>query len=148
VEATVNQVVISSVRRLVISAVALAGLAGASGCGSDFNPVTGRVTFPDGTPLEEGIVICEMKQGDKTVMARGNLERDGSFKLGTLQPGDGAAPGKYQVLVVPRALTDAEKATIPPLIDSKFERFETSGLELEVKEGKNELNISVTKPGQ
>jgi hypothetical protein len=100
----------------------------------------------DGKPLDEGIVICEMKEGEKTVLARGSLERDGSFRLGTEKPGDGARPGKYRVLVVPRGLTQAELSAQGRIIDPKFEKFETSGLALEVKPGHNELNITVTRP--
>jgi hypothetical protein len=33
-----------------------------------------------------------------------------------------------------------------PLIDPRYTRFETSGLEFEVKPGKNQLTIEVEKP--
>lgn len=134
-------------RSLAIYAGGLLGAAFALvGCSSDLETVTGRVTFADGTPLDEGSVICEMKEGEKTIMAQGNLERDGSFRLGTHVEGDGAKRGKYRVLVVARALSDAESSTRLPIIDPKFSQFETSGLELHVNEGRNELNITVTKP--
>jgi len=132
-------------RRLTVLA-ALVLLAGVGGCSGRY-PVTGKVAFADGAPLEEGTVVCEMKEGDQTIMARGTLQRDGTFKLGTEKPGDGAKPGKYRVLVMPRSLTDAEAAITPPIIDPKWQRYETSGLELEVKpQGTNDLNITVTKP--
>jgi hypothetical protein len=135
-------------RSLAIYANGLLGAALAMlvGCSSDLETVTGRVTFADGTPLDEGSVICEMKDGEKTIMAQGNIERDGSFRLGTHVEGDGAKRGNYRVLVVARALSDAERSTRLPIIDSKYSQFETSGLELEVNEGRNELNITVTKP--
>lgn len=79
-------------------------------------------------------------------MARGNLNRDGSFRLGSLKPGDGVLPGKYQVMVVARALTQAEASKMPPIIDPKFESFATSGLELEIKNTKVDLKITVSKP--
>lgn len=115
------------------------------GCG-DLETVTGRVTFADGTPLDEGTVICEMMDGDKIVMAQGNLDREGNFRLGTNEEGDGARQGKYRVLVVDRALSDAERGTRKPIIDPKFSDFQSSGLEVEVKDGANELNITVSKP--
>jgi hypothetical protein len=135
-------------RRGFTTLAALTVLLGFAGCGSrGYYPVSGRVTFADGSPLDEGIVICETQNGDKTVMARGTLQRDGTFQLGTLQPRDGAPPGKYRVLVVARALSEREKeAKKPPVIDPKFEKFETSGLKLEVKEGSDDLMITVTKP--
>jgi hypothetical protein len=126
---------------------ALAVVLGVAGCGSGRYSVTGRVVFEeDGQPLDEGIVICEMTDGQKTVLARGSLARDGSFRLGTERPGDGARPGKYRVLVVPRGLTQAELSAQGRIIDPKFEKFETSGLALDVKPGRNELNIMVTRP--
>ena len=121
-------------------------LLAATGCGPNQFSVTGKVTFPDGSPLEEGIVICETTDGDKTIMARGTLKKDGTFKLGTTEPGNGAPAGKYRVLVVPRALSEYERNVRPPFIDSKYERFESSGLSLEVVNGPRELLITVTKP--
>jgi len=124
----------------------LALLVGTAGCSGGRHPVTGKVVFDDGSPLEEGSVAMEMREGNKPIMARGTIEHDGTFQMGTEKPGDGAKPGKYRVLVVPQTLTEREAATMPPVIDKKFERFETSGLEFEVKEGKNELKLTVTRP--
>ena len=121
-------------------------LLAATGCGPSQFPVTGKVTFPDGSPLEEGIVICETTDGEKPVMARGTLKKDGTFRLGTTEPGNGAPVGKYRVLVVPRALNEYERNVRLPFIDSKYERFESSGLTLEVVNGPRELLITVTKP--
>lgn len=92
-------------------------------------------------------MIGEANINGKPVGVQGSIEADGKFSWGTSQAGDGAAPGKYRVVVMPPALGDAELAAGKvPAIDSKFGSFETSGLEVEVKEGKNELNITVTKP--
>lgn len=122
-------------------------LLGVAGCGGNLCPVSGRVTFDDGSPLDAGLVVCEARVGDKPVMARGGLRPDGTFELGTDKPGDGARPGKYRVLVMPRGLSAAEASKRPPIIDRKFEKYETSGIEFEVKAGqKNELNITVTRP--
>src|SRR5262245_29778994 len=104
-----------------LSLAALLLVLGASGC-SDRQSAGGRVLFDDGTPLEEGMVVCEMKAGDKPVMARGAIQRDGTFQLGTVKPGDGAPAGTYRVLVTPRSRTEAERRTTPPLIDPKFEK--------------------------
>jgi hypothetical protein len=133
-------------RRRPAGLAALIFLFGVAGCGSGWPQVSGRVVFADGSPLDEGMVVCETRDGDKPVMARGTLQRDGTFRLGTSQPEDGAPPGKYRVLVVPRALSWRERETRPPIIDPRFEKFETSGITFEVKEGHNELNITVTKP--
>lgn len=122
-------------------------LALASGCGSGRYPVTGKVTYPDGAPVEGGTVIAEATVEGKLVGLQGNIEKDGSFRLGSARPGDGAIAGNYRVLVMPIALGDAELAAGKvPAVDGKFARYETSGIKLEVKPGKNTLPITVTRP--
>src|SRR5437899_10140450 len=106
----------------------------AAGCGSGRYPVTGRVTYEDGTPVEEGTVIGEAEVDGKQVGVQGNIEKDGSFRWGGEKAGDGAYPGNYRVLVMPRALGESEKAAGKvPDVDGKFGKYETSGLTFEVK---------------
>jgi hypothetical protein len=128
------------------AALGVAALTLLAGC-SGRHSVTGQVKFPDGTPLKEGLVICEKNDGGQIVQARGELANDGTFRLGTLAPGDGVLPGTYKVLVVPRGLTEAELSAQGRIIDPKYSKYETSGITLEVKGGGNQLNITVTKPG-
>jgi hypothetical protein len=125
----------------------LALLLGVAGCGDARYAVHGRVVYEDGTPLTEGLVVGEMAEGDRRVMARGNVNSDGTFSWGTERPGDGAAPGKYRVVVLPRAVgeTDASRGILPA-VAPKFSNPQTSGIDFEVKPGRNELNITVTKP--
>ena len=125
------------------------------GCGRDFYPVHGKVTFADGTPLPGGLVVCELKVGDKAFMARGEIQRDGTFRLGTEKPGDGARPGKYRVLVTPEEAYEPNEARgiravkiKSPGIDERFLDFNTSGLELEVQPGPNEVVLTVARPGK
>jgi hypothetical protein len=119
----------------------------AAGCGSGRYPVAGRVTYEDGTPLEEGTVIGEATVDGKPVGVQGNIGNDGSFSWGTDKPGDGALPGNYKVIVMPRALGDSELAEGKvPAVDGKYTQYETSGLSYEVKPQKNEFNIKVSRP--
>lgn len=119
----------------------------ASGCGSGRYPVTGRVCYEDGTPVEAGTVIGEATVDGKLVGVQGNIERDGAFSWGADRAGDGALPGNYRVLVMPVALGDGELAEGKlPAVDGKFAKYETSGITFEVKAGKNELSITVTRP--
>jgi hypothetical protein len=105
------------------------------------------VTYEDGSPVEAGTVIGEATVDGKPVGVQGNIERDGAFRWGTDRPGDGALPGKYRVVVMPAALGDSELAAgKTPAVDSKFTKYETSGITFEVKPGTNELNITVTRP--
>jgi hypothetical protein len=123
------------------------GLLAAAGCGTGRYPVSGRVTYEDGSPLTEGTVVGETADGGEKVMAQGDVRPDGTFDWGTVKPGDGARPGKYRVAVLPRALGDSETAQgMQPAVDGKYTNYETSGITFEVKEGDNELKITVTRP--
>jgi hypothetical protein len=118
----------------------------APGCGGR-QQVTGRVTYEDGTPVPEGTVIGEAEVDGKPVGVQGNIEKDGTFRLGGAKPGDGALPGHYRVLVMPRALGDSEKSQGKlPAVDGKYGKYETSGITIDVKPGKNDLPITVTRP--
>jgi hypothetical protein len=122
-------------------------LAVSAGCGSGRYPVTGRVTYEDGRPVEGGAVIAEATVNDQLVGVQGNIEKDGSFSWGADAPGDGALPGKYRVIVMPIALGELEIAAGKlPAVDRKYTSYDTSGITFEVKPEENVLNITVAKP--
>ena len=134
-------------RRRLTMLAALAFLAGVAGCRGGQYPVHGRVVYEDGSPVTEGIVIGEKVEGDRRVKAQGSVQSDGTFSWGTQSPGDGAEPGKYRVVVVPRAVGEKEASQgVRPAVDRKFSNPQTSGIDFEVKPGRNELDITVTKP--
>jgi hypothetical protein len=124
-------------------------LAVAQGCGSNCI-VTGKVTFPDGTPLDRGTVMFE---NDK-LAARGPIKKDGTYSLisGEMK---GIPAGTYQVsiggltqpIVTPSANPGgAPKITSPVSpIDKKFHAATTSGLTCEVK-GRTKFDITVEPP--
>lgn len=118
------------------------------GCSSGYYPVTGKVTYPDGSPVVEGTVIAETKTADgKLVSVQGIIEKDGSFMMGTKSAGDGVLPGKYRAMVMPPGLGDAELAEGKlPAVDSKFGSFDTSGLSFEATQGPTNVEFKVTRP--
>jgi len=137
--------------------IVLVAMACLSGCGpghAKTYPVSGKVLFGDGTPLTTGGAIhCESVVTEGLpVNARGAIRADGTFVLSTFADGDGAVSGKHRVLV--RAQRDAvdyrkEEDVIPkPIIEPRFERYETSGLEFTVKEGNNDFTVVVERPGR
>ncbi len=129
-------------RRTLCWLAALALVAGA-GCGSGYHRVTGQVLYEDGTPVTEGTVVGE----GGGVMVQGEVGSDGRFELGTTKPKNGAPAGKYRVIVITRALGDAEEAEGKQIaIDPKFSNYETSKLEFEVTDGPNEWKITVSRP--
>src|SRR5262249_18383635 len=69
----------------------------AGGCGNQTCfPVSGTVTYKDGTPVTAGLVIFEPV--NQKISARGEIKPDGSFQLGTHGDSDGAMEGEYKVL--------------------------------------------------
>jgi hypothetical protein len=129
--------------RRIASATCALWLFGIVGCGSGLYPVSGRVTLDDGQPLTKGLVVFEQQTGEKPVTARGDLQADGSFQLGTRRPGDGAPRGKYRVLISP--IIDVENPRDPPF-DKRYTAFDTSGLTFEVQAGTNDIPIRLDRP--
>jgi hypothetical protein len=132
--------------RVLLPALLL--LPGAAGCGKGLYPVHGKVTFEDGKPFTNGMVVFESAEGPKPVTARGDLQSDGSYQLSTNKPGDGVPAGKYRVLVSPRVdiSADAPERNLP--VDRRYTEFATSGLQFEVKPGPNDFPIQVSRPGK
>ena len=137
------------VPRARVLAAALVLLA-AGGCGPRLYPVRGKVTYPDGRPVTEGLVVFESEGAEKPVTARGDIRPDGSYQLSTFRPGDGVPPGKYRALVAPRSDPNAVdiKPPKPPPFDPRYAEFATSGLEFEVKAGATDYPIQVTQAGK
>jgi hypothetical protein len=118
---------------------------GLSGCGGGKYPVRGTVALDDGTPVTRGLIVFERADGSPPVTARGNIGPDGKYALSTDKPGDGVPLGRYKVLVNPMDLSDLpdEQKNIP--FAHKYLKFETSGLEFEVKAGANEFPITLER---
>jgi hypothetical protein len=120
----------------------------ALGCGGKRTyQVVGRVTFKDGTPLTGGQVVFEPVDKEATVGARGQVQPDGTFRMGTYRDDDGVIEGRHKVLVVPplpRILDERRPA--PPIIHPRFQKFETSGLEYTVTRDNKDYAIVVDRP--
>ena len=109
------------------------------GCGGGLASVSGKVVFPDKTPVTVGNVVFSPADSGKHA-AQGMIQSDGTFRLGTNRAGDGAHPGKYRVAIEP----PDDKAGI--LFDRRFENANKSGLEFTVNNGSNDFTIVVEKP--
>ena len=131
--------------------------AGVCGCGTGHPktyPVSGKVVFDDGAPLTSGgfIGFESTPAEGLPVNARGVIGDDGTFVLSTFGEGDGAVAGKHRALVRahrkrPEGDQFREDRIPPPVIDRRFERYATSGLEFTVEEGRNESTVVVQRPG-
>ncbi len=118
-------------------------LFGASGCGSQaFFPVSGRITHKDGTLVTAGLVIFEPVS--QKISARGEIQADGSFQLGTHTNNDGAMEGEYKVLIAPPPLPEEGKRLRSP-IPEKYQNPESTPLKFTVTRDrvKNKFDIVV-----
>jgi hypothetical protein len=78
---------------------------GGSGSPYDYVPVTGKVTYEDGTPLPIGGFVIKFFAIDAPQVAgasprlgQADVGADGSFSSATsYKPGDGLIPGKHRV---------------------------------------------------
>lgn len=109
------------------------------GCGSSkYVPLKGSLLFEDGSPatgLEGRQVIFEQMTGGEPakIQSSGAIDAQGKFTMGTESLGDGVPPGMHRVMISEAVST----GDIPPpaVIDKKYSKFETSGLQYEVKAG-------------
>jgi len=113
----------------------------AAGCGSGQVGLKGTVVFDDdGSPLTTGTVIFTTA----TFQARGNIDGQGTFTMGSFGEKDGLPPGTYQV-----GITGATVASNPvldyDLITSKWASPATSGCEITVEKGMKSLEIRVER---
>jgi hypothetical protein len=122
----------------------------AAGCGGrKLYPVQGEVVFQDGSPLTGGMVIFEPVDKEVKTGARGEIQADGHFRLGTEQDGDGALEGRYKVLVRPARAGKIDERNPPPAaVHPRYQGIDTTPLEFTVTrdKDKNHFTIEVDKP--
>ena len=122
-----------------------------AGCSNGNVSLKGKVTFSDDdNPLSVGTVCFE---SDST-LARGDLNPDGTFVVGTLRTHDGLPPGNYRVYITgaikPMNMNSSGKtggtaSMFEPLVDQKFLRASTSGLSIDVTSSTKVYNFSVDR---
>src|SRR5262245_18447007 len=94
------------------------------GCGSGVYPVEGKVVWKDGLPakeLEGSQVVFDLLE--RQTSTRGIVQADGTFRLTTNKPNDGALAGEHKVAVIEtrKQLGGPDSAAIAPgLMDSRF----------------------------
>ena len=135
--------------RRLACVVVLLSLGGCSG-GEPVYPVTGQIVFSDGKPVPGGIIEFQALEGTSKANPRGTIGAEGKFSMISLPERQGAAPGKYRVIVRafdPAYDDEAHGFKIPPpLIDRRYEKYETTNLEVLVEPKSNEVTITVERP--
>jgi hypothetical protein len=119
-----------------------------SGCGSGLHPVEGKVVWKDGTPAKElagGQVVFDLPE--KKLSARGVIREDGTFRLTSLNPDDGAPAGDYKVLILEhRKNANADGTQLaPPILDPRYADHKTSDLTATVSPGPNTVTLTVDR---
>jgi len=110
------------------------------GCGSSgpgkrvLNPAKGKVTLGTGAPLTVGTLSLE-PLGVGAIPCYGKIEPDGTFELQT-DADKGASAGKYKAYIL---LPPNKRNSVP----KKFQSENTSGIEVEVVSGDNDLDIKL-----
>ena len=125
-----------------------------TGCSKNVR-VTGRVTFPDGTPLTTGSIYFT----DDFVLGRSDLDKNGEYSLHTFRKNDGIPKGVYQVYITGAFAFvgggtehKSEFGTfsldnIDMLIDMQHTNPDTSGWVFDVQK-KSVINLTVYPPHQ
>ncbi|MGL4943310.1 MAG: hypothetical protein ACRC46_08980 [Thermoguttaceae bacterium] len=125
-----------------------------SGCSKNVS-MGGKVTFSDdGSPLSVGTVCFE----SATFLARGEIKPDGTYVIGSLSEKDGLPAGTYKVCIAGAAkeigktqidsLSGTQMEGMPiyePLIDEKFAKAATSGIEITVDNKTKSLDFKVDR---
>lgn len=118
----------------------------ATGCNSGKVPVCGNVTFSDDqSPVTSGTVYFQTE----SYLARGALQADGSYVLGSEKAKDGLPPGTYRVYVQ-GALTEVGKTpggepVFESMLDDKYTDSVKSGLVFEAGKGDKRFDFQVDR---
>ncbi len=119
-------------------AAALLSTTGCGGSNGATEPVTGKVTFTDGSPVAGGtIVFADVANNSSSI---GYIQQDGTYTLGTFEETDGAPTGKYKVTVIGDSEYGKKSA-----ISSNFANQDSTPLEAEVKDGPNTIDFEVER---
>ena len=118
-------------------------------------PVQGKVLFRDGTAVTSGTV--EFESIEQRLNARGAIRSDGTFHLSTFAAGDGAVAGRHRAVVVQLLFAQGDRAIhhdhapgtrAARAVHPKHSRYETSGLEFQVAEGRKNVFTVKVEPAQ
>jgi hypothetical protein len=119
----------------------------ATGCAgpNDAYPVKGTVLL-DGQPATElagGTVTFDSAELHKS--ASGEIQADGTYRLGSLKKDDGAIPGTYQVTVSPPETAPSGERGKPPSGVKSAAFVEPKNLEVTVERKTNDIAIQLER---
>jgi hypothetical protein len=114
-----------------------------AGCNQGKVQLGGKVTFDDGTPLTVGAVIFSTE----TYSAKGNIDANGKYVMGSISTNDGLPSGKYKVYIegATEEVSGKSGESSRSLIDVKYNNYNTTPLSCEVPVAGNTFDIQVPK---
>ena len=106
-------------------------------------PVKGKIVH-DGKPVPRGSVMFTPMKGGPT--ATGDIGPDGTYRLTTYKPGDGAPVGEYRVAIMAMESMEGRELNNPAqsLIPDKYTSVALSGLTAAVHETDNVCDFTLT----
>lgn len=142
------------IRFAVLTALA-AGVVPALGCGDHSPPpgpplgkaypVSGTVTFADGSPLRGGMIHftpVEQYAGSKIrYEATAMINDKGRYKAG-LNDESGAVPGEYKVSVMPRDYAELKNSN-SGRIPAQYRKADSTPLTVTIEENDNVINVQL-----
>jgi hypothetical protein len=120
------------------------------GCNSDQKktyPTKGKFVWEDGAAVKElsgGMVVFQCDA--EAISAKGPIDDEGSFVVGTHTLDDGAVAGKHKVSIMQPADQNASEYRALQVVDRKYESMDTTDLEVTIEPKPNDLVLKVT-PG-
>jgi hypothetical protein len=149
----------TAVERLLPLLVCVAIMSVIAGCGGEpfkMVPVSGKVTYADGTLIPGDQIVLRFHPEDAKAegmkvlgFANGDVNpQDGTYSLTTHTANDGAVPGKYKVTLIATKNVDG-MPTPSPAVAQKYQAKETTPLKFEVTGPTKEANfLNIEKPGK
>ena len=136
-------------RALALAAI-LSGLTGGCGPSAESHPETvpvqGKVTYK-GQPVPKGTITFQPDAGQP---ATGEIQPDGSYRLGTFGQGDGAVPGHHRVMIIantadPTKIPGSSPGYVEPrdLVPKSYGQIDTSGLAADVTKDKTTYDFDL-----
>jgi hypothetical protein len=122
---------------LVLGSLVL-GISGCSGGGRV--PIQGKVKFADDSDVSVLAGYTVTMQCEKE-SSTGEIQKDGSFTMTTINPNDGVLPGTQQIVVTPPGNSNPDVMPPKPAIPTKYGDFGTSGLTREIAPGKGAVEL-------
>jgi hypothetical protein len=113
---------------------------------AEAQPVRGKVTFRDGTPLRGGVITFTPTEveaaGRVRYEAAGLVDGHGNYKIGLNGNGAGAPQGDYKVTVAPRETQELQGSNVNR-IPRRYQQLSDTPLKATVQAGENTFNFQL-----